>query len=235
LVRLDAQKNLTQVDPDTGREQTLTVFSTTSGWNAPSRTCPQQGTTQADRGRHDGPVGPLADVLQISYRIMLCADVGDLFEQYAENVGMVRRISDSIAGPQTFDLTHATVGNIEIDAAPNARFALSLRAAARSSAPTVVLRLRNNSSLPLRLQFATGQEYDVAVMDEQGETVWKWSDGQFFTEALHEKTIARDSTVSVTLPQLILDKPGNYTVNAWITTIGENPSFAATLPITTSP
>jgi hypothetical protein len=235
LVRLDGQKNLTQVDPDTGSEQTLTVFSTASDWTAPARICPQQGTTLADRGRHDGPAGPLADVLQIRYRITVCADVGDLFEQYAENIGMVQRVSDSIAGPQTFNLTHATVGNIEIDAVPNARFAVSFRAAGRSGAATAVLRLRNNSSLPLHLKFATGQEYDVAVVDAQGQTVWTWSDGQFFTQDLHEETIARDWTVSVTLPQLILDQPGNYNINAWITTSGPHPSFAAMVPITTSP
>ena len=228
LVRLDEQKNLTQVDPDTGREQTLTVFSTSDNWTAPSRTCPQQGSTLERRGSHDGPAGPLHDVLQIQYRILMCADVGDLSEQYAENIGMVRRVSDSIAGPQTFDLTHATVGSIEIEAPLNARFTVSFRQAGRSGMPTAVLRLRTNSPLPVQLQFATGQEYDVVVMDDQGQTVWKWSDGQFFTQALYETTVTGEWTAAVEIPALM---PGNYTINAWLTTMGPNPSFAATLPV----
>src|SRR5262249_35408508 len=89
LVRLDDQKNLVSVDPDTGQEQVLTDFTVSQDgwWDAPARQCREQGQT-LDRGAiHDGPAGAFEDVREINYRVIGCADVGVTYEQYAANVG----------------------------------------------------------------------------------------------------------------------------------------------------
>ena len=40
---------------------------------------------------HDGPAGPWS-ALEIKYINFICADVGDVLEQYVDNIGMVRRV-----------------------------------------------------------------------------------------------------------------------------------------------
>ncbi len=112
-------------DGTRNQEMLLTSFEQFEGghWLAPFRPCPEQdGQGQLKLGNHDGPAGPIAGVLVIQYRAIGCADVGPLQEQYAEHVGMLRRVVSTIAGPRTFDLVAARVGNITIDAAPSASF-----------------------------------------------------------------------------------------------------------------
>jgi len=116
-------------DGDRNQEILLTSFEQLEGghWLAPLRPCPEQdGQGQLKLGNHDGPAGPIVGVLEIQYRTIGCADVGLLQEQYADHLGMLRRVVSTIAGPRTFDLIAARVGNITIDAAPSASFSVSL-------------------------------------------------------------------------------------------------------------
>jgi hypothetical protein len=233
LVRINERKDLVQVDEETGREQTLTSFAPLdyTWWEAPSRICPQEGQTLERRGVHDGPAGPVQEVLEIKYRIFGCADVGTDSEQYAENIGMLRRINTSIIGPQRLDLVYARVGNIQIDARPHASFTVSVLSTQQSQDVTALLRLQTNSLLALKLLFATGQEYDVAVRDEKGNVIWKYSDGRFFTQAEHEISVIGGWSTTVQIPRSVLSG-GNYAVQGWLTTAGPNPQFAATMPVT---
>src|SRR3954447_8192597 len=83
----------------------LTSFEQFEGgyWIAPFRPCSEQvGQGQLKRGNHDGPAGPVPDVLEVRYLAVGCADVGPVREQYAEHLGMLRRVETSIAGPRTF-------------------------------------------------------------------------------------------------------------------------------------
>jgi hypothetical protein len=130
------------------------------------------------RGKFDGPAGPLADVLEIEYRTIGCADIGTVQEQYAENLGMLRRIQTSIAGPRTFDLISARVGSLVIDAAPTCRFTVSVVPPVAAGSVSATFRLQVNSSSPLILSFTSGQEYDFALIDNAGNTLWRWSDSR---------------------------------------------------------
>lgn len=104
------------------QENLLTSFEQFEGgyWVAPFRPCPDQvGQTQVKRGVHDGPAGPVADVVEIRSVGFGCADAGAVREQYAEHIGMLRRTLTSIAGPRTFDLISARVGSLTMGAAPS--------------------------------------------------------------------------------------------------------------------
>ena len=48
--------------------------------------------------------------------------------------------------------------------------------------------VRNTGDSPVELQFRSGKVADVAVFDD-GEEVWRWSDGRMFTQALHSQTL----------------------------------------------
>ena len=117
LARVDDQNRLVYVDADTGQESVLTYFAPQDSgwWDAPLRICTEQGqTTDKDR------------VVELQYKTSTCADAGDLTEQYAANIGMVRRVTQSIAGPRQYDLVHAKVGGMVIDTLPYARFSVSV-------------------------------------------------------------------------------------------------------------
>jgi hypothetical protein len=215
LARMDDQGRLVYFDPDSGQEAVLTYFAPLDGgawWDAPMRMCGEQAQAL---GKHR--------VVELQYKAQ-CADAGDVSEQYAANIGMVRRVTQSIAGPRQYDLTHAKVGGIVIDTLPTARFSLSI-----DDQLTATLRLEANSTSPVPLQFATGQEYDLTVSGSDGKVVWKWSAGRAFTELLHNRTVTGEWSTTVAVPR---PSAGSYTLQAWLTTMTATPQFSATIPLT---
>jgi len=224
FVRRNETGSLVHLDEETGAERLLTSFEPFEGgwWNAPFRQCEQEGKTLEKPGVHDGAAGPILDVQEMRFRSFTCADAGVESEQYAANIGMVRRVVGSIAGPREFNLVYARVGKQIIDALPHGRFSVSV-------ADGATLRLQVNSPVPVNLLFPTAQEYDLVLKDEAGNVVWKWSDGQMFAQAAHERIIGTEWSVKVDVPWPTQE--GNYTLQAWLTTATDAPQFAATAPV----
>ena len=239
LVRVeDVYGALVYWDEARNQEILLTSFEPFEGgyWFAPFRPCPDQaGQTQVKRGNHDGPAGPLSNVLEIRYRAFGCADVGPVLEQYAERLGMLRRTQTSIAGPRTFDLISARVGGLTIDAAPAGRFSVSVGSTSGLGPVTATFRLQVHSASPLNLSFTSGQEYDFALNDSAGNTIWLWSASRTFLQALHQRTVTDEWSAAVEIPWPTAPggrlQPGDYAVRAWITA-GASTPFAATAPVT---
>jgi hypothetical protein len=227
LVRMDDQGRLVYADPDSGQEAVLTYFAPLDSggwWDAPMRMCGEQAQAQAK-----------GSGVAVTYKTLTCADAGDLSEQYAENIGMVRRVTQSIAGPRQYDLIHAKVGGIVIDTLPVARFSVSIDDQPNSPNVMATLRLQTNSTSPVALQFATGQEYDVVLSGSDGNVIWKWSTGRVFIESLHQRTVNGEWSITVAVPRPVTTPesgPITYTLQAWITTIGNPPQFSATMPVT---
>jgi hypothetical protein len=177
----------------------------------------------------------VSDVLEIRYLAIGCADVGPVQEQYAENLGMLRRVQTSIAGPRTFDLISARVGKTTIDAAPTGRFSVSVGTTSGAGPVTATFRLQVNSSSPVTLSFTSGQEYDFALIDSTGKTLWRWSASRTFLQALHQRTVTDEWSDTVEIPWPTVPggglQPGDYTVQATVTAGAATP-FAATVPVT---
>jgi len=58
------------------------------------------------------------------------------------------------------------------------------------------LSVANNTKKMIELRFANGQTHDVAVVDDKGNEVWRWSDGRMFTQSFQNKLVkARDTAV----------------------------------------
>ncbi len=236
LVRVNEYGNLVYIDEETGLELIVNSFEPFEGgwWDAGGRPCSQLGQTLEKRGTFDGAAGPFRDVLQIRYRTYSCADAGTEFEQYAENIGMVRRVTQTIAGPRTYNLVYARVGSAVIDTLPHARFTMTAYPKAGADSMIVTLRLKTNSSADLVLPFPSAQEYEVQILDAKGEVLWKWSDGRFFDQAAHERQIGGEWLVRLEIPNPPRSSAGPsaeiLTVQAWVTTSG-TPRFAATVPV----
>lgn len=227
LARMDDSRRLVYFDPDSGQEAVLTYFAPLDGgtwWDAPLRICGEQAQAQRKRG-----------TIAVTYRASTCADAGDLSEEYAENIGMTRRVTQSIAGPRQYDLIHAKVGGTVIDTLPVARFSVTVDDQPNSPTITATLRLQTNSTAPLQLQFATGQEYDLVLRSGDGNVLWKWSTSAVFIASLHQRTVIGEWSTSVAVPRPVTTPeagPLTYTLQAWITTIGDTPQFSATIPLT---
>src|SRR3989337_2981938 len=51
------------------------------------------------------------------------------------------------------------------------------------------LRIVNNTTKMVEIQFPDGQTHDFVVSDSTGKEVWRWSDGRMFTQATKSKTL----------------------------------------------
>ena len=63
----------------------------------------------------------------------------------------------------------------------------------------MTLRLTNCGENEATLHYVTGQRYEFIIANsETGEELWRWSDGQAFTEALDEQVLANGEVVEYT-------------------------------------
>jgi len=90
----------------------------------------------------------------------------------------------------------------------------------------------NLSSQPIKLNYNTGQRYDLKIIYPTGKTLWRWSKNKSFIQALGTVTLDVGQSVvyneSFTLP--INLPPGLYTVLGW-NTAQQIQDFKLILPI----
>jgi len=181
--------------------------------------------------RYQGPVGAFDNALRITYPPSGCADAGLTDEIFVPNLGLVRRSETTIGGPRIFELAYARIGNATEHGGAQAAFALSLDQPLYTvdrGVPqmTARLTLRNTTPQPLVLRFGSGQTHDLAIKNDQGATVLRWSDGQMFTQALQDLTVAPGTEKNFVVLLALADKSGaalpqgRYVAEAWLTTTG---------------
>ena len=71
----------------------------------------------------------------------------------------------------------------------------------------------NNSSKRLELRFPSGQTHEVVVLDTVGREVWRWSEGRMFTQAMQNKLLSANDTLTFT-ETWRPDRAGSYTAVA---------------------
>ncbi len=83
---------------------------------------------------------------------------------------------------------------------------------------------------PLQLEFTSAQRFDVAIINEAGAEVWRWSEGRVFATMMGQEILGPDNprltyeaAFTRTLP------PGPYQIKAWVTDTSRH--FSATLGI----
>jgi hypothetical protein len=82
-----------------------------------------------------------------------------------------------------------------------------------------------------RLQFYSGQQYDAVIRNSSGHVVWRWSEGQMFSQALSDRLVSGRWVITLTAPRPLIPAPtaNRFTVEAWLPTVGGN-QFAAATP-----
>ena len=175
----------------------------------------------------------------VNYLPTICADAGLLQEVFVPGIGLVRRTMQTIGGPREMVLVEAVVGST---IHPDRRFSVALsldrpRYYANLMPPVdperavPVLRadliIRNTTDEPLRITTPSGQQFDFEIRNEEGDIVYRWSDGRAFTQAVTTIDLSPGVRVfSVEVPLSSGDAtplpPGRYTIHGWVATADPN-------------
>ena len=94
----------------------------------------------------------------------------------------------------------------------------------------IVFEIANHTETPVRLDFASAQRFDVAIADEAGTEVWRWSAGRMFAQMLGQEFLGsewRSLTYEAMFTGVL--SPGPYRIKAWLT--DGSGDFSATLGI----
>lgn len=79
------------------------------------------------------------------------------------------------------------------------------------------LDLANRGGAEAVLRFSTGQRYDLALLAEAGDTLWRWSNERGFIQALGEERLAAGASLHWEEPVALPAAPGRYRLVAWVT------------------
>ena len=236
-VRMTADDQLVAFDPDTSLETVWYDFG--AEIDVPWRSglpldCTGEAQITSKPPYADDTVAQIAPAfLTIQYGPTQCADAGLVEEIFVPSMGMVRRVSQSIAGPRTLSLAHAQVGGRVIGSS-GLTVSLTLSQAVYvadleppvdvgHSVPTLnaTLTIRNTTDSPVKIVTATGQQFDFEIRDANGTVVYRWSDGKFFTQALTNIDLSpgeRNFSIEVPLGEEGVAFPaGSYTIEGWVT------------------
>lgn len=227
--RMNDSNELVYLDEETGREALLTSFALTrDAWfNAPLRTCEQDGQAHSDEVPFSSVVGRIPKTLAVRYRTYGCADAGLEAELFADNVGMVSRIVSTIAGPLRYDLVYADTRALQLAPRQGTTLRLALERIDETSA-NARLRLSGDPEETAKLRFAGARGYDMALRNEQGELVWRLSDGLVDIPVVFERD-ASNLFWETVVP--IPTAGGKYMLEAWLDTVGPNQAFRVATPM----
>jgi hypothetical protein len=195
--------------------------------------CAASGRVASYETRYSGPLGNFGNAILVKYGPNSCADAGVNGEYYVAGVGLLHRTYLTIAGPSSFDLIYARLGGRTYLAEPHISFSLALdrsvyelrhdQVGDEANVMTARLTLRNDHPEPLRLQFPTGQIFDLTIRNSQGDVLYRWSEGQVFTQAEQVLEIVgeKNNVVRLRLSESSSGarlQPGHYVAEGWLTT-----------------
>jgi hypothetical protein len=182
---------------------------------------------------------------KVQYNVGPCADAGVQSDTWLPWVGLIQREFITIAGPRTYELVYARLGDVTVITAPELSFQIALdktEHVASDVLPAVIgaepvlhirLALRNTTDTPVLLEFPSGQDFDIVLRNEKGDEVRRWSDGRAFPAIVRQERFTGER---VWLAELVLQArdgtalpAGNYRIEAEITT--RTRTFSAASPL----
>jgi hypothetical protein len=203
-VRRDEAGAIRALDPESKREFLRYDFQAASERNA----------------EYKGAVG--------EYDYALAVEQNGRRELFLPWIGMISRSEESGA---SYDLVYSRVGATVV-AQPELSFALALdRYFYEANPPRITARLtlRNTTATPLDLTFPSGQSYDFAIRNENGDVVYRWSDGMAFALAIRNEQFTGERNYAEVLEPRTPLPAGKYTLAGWLTTSGTR-AFTASAP-----
>jgi hypothetical protein len=229
MVRPNDNGDLVGWDETHGTERVVVSFD--SGSAGPSEIHGRGGYrtswTDEKQRTYDGPAGRWC-VTEVLYRGEADGTAIEMREQYAVNVGLVRRVMNLPTGSHVFDLVYAQVGKQMIAAGESGRFSLMAFPGMDGRSWDVRLLSGPSGGLGLKLRFSTDQQFDLRLRDADENVLWTWSANQLFMKNPQILSIGGwSATVNVPHPPGQHAEEKRYALEAWITGEENAPRFAA--------
>jgi len=94
----------------------------------------------------------------------------------------------------------------------------------------------NQYNMPRTFQFASGQQFDLELIDQTGRVMAAWSDDKFFMQLLTSFTLGPGESAMFTADMPLKDRDGQqlygpYQVRSFLTTSGPQPRVEASSQI----
>ncbi len=235
MIREEIGEGLRAYDGETSTESPYLPFrlDTGSQFNAPDRGCGiVTGRVEQTRVAGSLPVGDFPSMLQLTYDTPACGQPVVQSEFFVANIGMARRVMKVGDEVRQYDLVSARVGGRILVPKTNTQITALTWSEPRQGDTALRFHLRTISGVAATttMRFGSTQRYDLVIRDQNGNKVWQYSDGKAFVPVLGQAQAAKYEIV-VPLNQLPGGSiaPGAYTVDAWLTTMGDTPRFAASV------
>ncbi len=232
-VRASSDGVLVSYDRNSRTERPYLDFTAREKTSFPTSAHPCNTTAEIESKAFRGsfPLGEFSSIAAIRYGGNVCADAGITADYYLPYIGLLRRMEITLAGPRTYDLTYARINGTVMISTHETTFSLTTDKAVylntTSDIPVLTARMtlrHSDSTDPLVLEIGTSQEVDYILTDRTGKTIFKWSDGQAFTQALTTLRINQERNWVVSIPLKGLDgkvlSGGTYQLEGLVTTLG---------------
>ncbi|MBI4443267.1 MAG: hypothetical protein HY649_07825 [Acidobacteria bacterium] len=238
-LRVSEDGILSSLDRVSGRETVWAVFASGEGrtYSTQMHPCSPVARVDSVSARVQVPAGTFENALSISYPSPSCADAGLESDYFVPSVGLVQRTMTTFAGPLTLSLIYARIADTTVLSQPEVAFGLSLDQSVyspRLDVPVLTARmtLRVRQPEPLELLFPHAQRFELIIKNEQGEEVYRWSDGRAFALLFGvERFGPGERNWMAEVPLRTKDgnqlPPGKYTAECWLTTVDERRYAAA--------
>jgi hypothetical protein len=221
-------------DEETATDRELVRF-VAGPLRTPISGCEQSAEAQRDRTPYAGPVGRFPSALEVRFQSLACRDVGFDTDSYVDNIGLVRRVETSIAGPRTLELVYAKVGSITLDPRPRTTLSLALEESTVMVRPGETILVEANLRLSVadygavKLRFNSSQRYNLIVRNELGDVVYNWAATAIFLPVTATEVVSgqREWHIEAQVPGLL---PGSYQVEVYLTTNPDH-QFAVSTPL----
>ena len=231
-LRRNDQDQLVQLRAD-GTEGLRADFAA-DGYEATAEPCAGAATVETRNAKGNLGGNSYSDGLVVRYAPAPCDGAAVVREVFVPGVGLAEREVTRNGERRVFRLTYARVGGKAVFGGPEHSFRLSLDRAIypREFLFEARMTLENSTGLPLRLEFGSGQSFDLFLKNARGNRVYTWSATRMFAMALREETVEGERNWTAN-DRLNLE-PGQYTMEAVLTTLGGK-TYTAAVPLTVTP
>ncbi len=172
------------------------------------------------------PAGTFSNPVLISYDVPDSAPVGTILKQYfVDGIGLVKEVRKASNGlVKSIELRYAKVnghvygtnvdnsndgnnnsGSLDVKVTTDKfNYTLHYRSRGAEQGPgnyadiKVTIKVTNNTATAITINRVNSQKYDVKVYDSEGNVIYDWADGQFFTQATETQTLNPGQSMTYT-------------------------------------
>ncbi len=171
------------------------------------------------------PAGTFSNPVLITYDVPNDAPVGTIVKQYfVDGIGLVKEVRKATNGLlKSVELRYAKVnghvygsdvnnsgdnnnsGSLDVKLSTDKfNYTLQYRSRGAEQGPgnyadiKVNITITNNTATAININRVNSQKYDIKVYDNNGNVIYDWADGRYFTQATEHQTLNPGQTLTYT-------------------------------------